>query len=291
MTELHAFVILAEQLHFGRAADQLHVTQPALTKQIQRLEALVGGPLVARGYRDVRLTPAGDVLLPRARFVLQESSAALDAVRRATRGELGSLRIGFGLATIQKLLPEVLLRFRSRFPGVELRMRDMPTPAQLAAVGRGDIDVGFVRLPVAEPRITTRPILHERLVAVLGPQSPWRTHEGLRSLAQEPFVAIDRAASASFHDHVIAVCHAAGFTPRIVQETNELFTMMMLVRAGMGVALAPTSALARRPPGVRVRAIAQPEAAWDIGLAWREDRGEEPLLRAFVELALRFYRG
>jgi DNA-binding transcriptional LysR family regulator len=90
---------------------------------------------------------------------------------------------------------------------------------------------------------------------------------------------------------VIVVCHAAGFAPRIVQETNELFTMMMLVRAGMGVALAPTSALARRPPGVKVRAIAQPEAAWDIGLAWREDRGEEPLLRAFVELALRFYRG
>src|SRR5215216_1691135 len=102
-TALRAFVTLAEHLHFGRSADLLHVTQPALSKQIQRLEDIVGGPLLVRGYRDLRLTAAGDVLLPRARFLLQESSAALDAARRAARGQLGVLRIGFGIASIQKL--------------------------------------------------------------------------------------------------------------------------------------------------------------------------------------------
>ena len=177
MTELRAFVTLAEQLHFGRAADRLHITQPALTKQIQRLEDAVGGALVLRGYREVQLTPAGEMLLPRATRLLQESAAALDAARRAVRGQLGVLRIGFGLATIQ-LLPDLLLRFRAALPGVELRLRDMATPAQVAALVRGDLDVGFVRLPVIDPAIETRPILRERLVALLGTRQPLAVTRG-----------------------------------------------------------------------------------------------------------------
>ena len=289
MTELRAFVTLAEQLHFGRAADRLHITQPALTKQIQRLEDAVGGALVLRGYREVQLTPAGEMLLPRATRLLQESSAALDAARRAVRGQLGVLRIGFGLATIP-LLPDLLLRFRAAVPGVELRLSDMATPAQVAALVRGDLDVGFVRLPVNDPAIETRPILRERLVALLGTDSRWQSREGLRSLSQEPFIAIARAASASFHDHVIAVCRAAGFTPNIVQEANELFTMMMLVQGGMGVALSPSSATLRRPPGIRVRPLEEADATWDIGIAWSQAHHDSPLVRAFVETTLRARR-
>jgi DNA-binding transcriptional LysR family regulator len=133
-------------------------------------------------------------------------------------------------------------------------------------------------------------VLHERLTAVLGPQTRWHAGHGLTSLARETFVTIARATSASFYDHVVAVCRAAGFTPTIVQETNELFTMVTLVAAGMGVALAPSSTAIRRPPGVRFKPIALPEAAWDIGVAWHVERAEEPLVRAFVDLTLRFYR-
>jgi DNA-binding transcriptional LysR family regulator len=287
LAELRAFVMLAEHLHFGRTAGRLNLTQPALTKQIQRLEEAVGGALVMRGYREVQLTPAGEVLLPRAVRLLQESAATLEAARRAVRGQLGVLRIGFGLATIQRLLPDLLLRFRAALPGVELRLRDMATTAQVVALARGDLDVGFVRLPVNDPHIETQPILRERLVALLGTQSRWSSGRGLRSAAQQPFITIARSTAAGFYDHVIAVCHAAGFTPNIVQETNELFTMMMLVQGGMGIALAPSSATIRRPPGVRVRAIKEAEAAWDIGIAWSQARPDAPLVRAFVETALR----
>jgi DNA-binding transcriptional LysR family regulator len=290
LTELRAFVTLAEHLHFGRTADRLHLTQPALSKQIQRLEDAVGGPLVVRGYREVQLTPAGEVLLPRAVLLLQQSAATLDIARRAVRGQLGVLRIGFGLATIQKLLPDLLLRFREALPGVELRLREMPTTAQTAALVSGDLDVGFVRLPVLDPRIDARPIMRERLVALLGQHSHWRSRDGLRSAAQQPFITIARSTSAGFYDHVIAVCRAAGFTPNVVQETNELFTMMMLVQGGMGIALAPSSATIRRPPGVRVRAIKEEEAAWDIGVAWGQARSDAPLVRAFVETTLRVRR-
>ena len=169
-------------------------------------------------------------------------------------------------------------------------MRDMSTPGQLQALMRGDLDVGFVRLPVDDPRIVARPILHERLVAALGPKSPWRPRAGLASVAAEPFITIARTMSASFYDHVVAVCRAAGFTPNIVQEASELFTVLMLVRAGMGVALVPSASVFRGVPGVRVRPIAPREAAWDIGIAWSAERRDEPLIGAFVELTLRSYR-
>jgi len=169
-------------------------------------------------------------------------------------------------------------------------MRDMSTPGQLAALVRGDLDVGFVRLPVDDRRIIARPILHERLVAAVGPHCGWRPRDGLASVAHEPFITIARTTSASFYDHVLAVCRAAGFTPNIVQEASELFTVLMLVRAGMGVALVPSASVFRGIPGVRVRPIALPEAAWDIGIAWSAERAPEPLLDAFVGLALRFYR-
>jgi DNA-binding transcriptional LysR family regulator len=284
-SELRAFVTLAEQRHFGRTADLLHVTQPALTKQIQRLEDKVGGALVVRGYRDVQLTEAGRVLLTRARMVLQESASALEMARRAVRGQAGLLRIGFGIASIQRLLPEVLRRFRAASPDVEIRLREMSTPGQVAALIGGQIDIGFVRLPVSDARIETRPILHERLVAALAGQTPWRARAGLASLAAEPFITIARSTSASFHDHVIAVCHEAGFAPRIVQETNELFTMLMLVRAGLGVALVPSSATFRTPSDVRFRPLTTPTAAWDIGLAWSAARANEPLLASFIDVA------
>jgi DNA-binding transcriptional LysR family regulator len=283
--ELRAFVTLAEQRHFGRAADLLYVTQPALTKQIQRLEEKVGGALVVRGYRDVQLTDAGQVLLTRGRAVLQESAAALEAAQRAVRGHLGLLRIGFGIASIQKLLPDLLQRFRAKYPDVELRLREMVTADQIAALIRGQIEIGFVRLPVTDTRVATRPILHERLMVALAGRTPWRARTGLASLAAEPFIAIARSTSASYHDHVIAVCHEAGFSPRIVQETSELATMLMLVRAGMGVALAPSSAMSRTTPDVRFRPLATPTAAWDIGLAWSAARADEPVIQTFVKTA------
>jgi DNA-binding transcriptional LysR family regulator len=290
LAELRAFLTLAEHLHFGHAADQLHLTQPALSKQIQRLEHKVGGPLVVRRYRDLRLTAAGQALLARARPLLRDAATTMEAARLAARGQLGTLRIGFGIATLLDLLPNVLLRFRAAYPDVELRMRDMSTPGQLQALVRGDLDIGFVRLPVDDPRVAARPILHERLVLALGPKSPWHPRIGLASVAHEPFITIARTTSASFYDHVVAVCRASGFAPNIVQEASELFTVLMLVRAGMGVALVPSASVFRGVPGVRVRPVAPSEAAWDIGIAWSAERGGEPLLDAFLELTQRFYR-
>lgn len=284
LADLQAIVALADTLHFGRAADRLHVSQPALSKRIQRLELRVGGPLLVRRYRDVRLTEAGRLLAERGRTLLQESAAMLTLSQRAARGEAGQLRIGFGIASILGLLPDVLLRFRRAHPAVHLQLRDMSTPDQVNALAAGDIDIGFVRQPISDDRLVLRPVLDERLVAALGPRSPWDARAGLRSVRDEPFIIITRARSASFYDHALSICAAAGFAPRIVQEANELFTVLSLVRAGLGVSLVPRSAALMRLSGVRFRELPLPAAAWDIALAWRRDSPRLPLVSRFTSM-------
>lgn len=282
--DLEAIVVLAEALHFGRAADRLHVSQPALSKRIRRLEERIGGPLVLRRYRDVRLTEAGRLLAERGRHLLREAAETVALAQGAARGEAGRLRIGCGIASILGRLPSVLLRFRRAHPGVQLQLRDMSTHDQVEALVARDIDIGFVRLPVSEDRLVVRRVLDEHLVAALGPHRPWSARHGLRSVAGEPFIIISRDRSASFYDHVLGVCAAAGFTPRIVQEASELYTVLSLVGAGLGISLVPRSAALMRLPGVRFRELTLPEAAWNIGLAWHRDASPAPLVRRFVEM-------
>lgn len=284
LADLSAIVALAESLHFGRAADRLHVSQPALSKRLRKLEDRIGGPLLLRRYRDVRLTEAGRLLAERGRQLLRESEAAVALSQRAARGEAGRLRVGFGIASILGLLPDVLLRFRRSYPGVQLQLRDMSTPDQIEAIGWGEIDIGFVRLPIADPRLVVRPILDERLVLATGPRSPWAPRVGLRSVAAEPFIIIARSRSASFYDHALSVCAATGFAPRIVQEANELFTVLSLVGAGLGVSLVPRSAALMHLPNVHFRELTLPEAAWNIGVAWHRDANGVPLVQRFVEM-------
>jgi DNA-binding transcriptional LysR family regulator len=281
---LRSFVVVAEERHFGRAAERLHISQPALSKRLRRLEETIGGPVLRRGYRDVRLTEPGRVLLERTRLLLREADRTIELSREAVRGEAGLLRIGFGVASITHLLPRVLLRFRRTHPKVQIEMRDMSSPAQAEALRRGEIDLGFVRQPLLDDEIESLPILHERLAAAVGTPASWRDGVGLRSLALEPFVVCSRSISASYYDHVIAVCRAAGFAPRIVTETNDLFALLQLVRAGVGVALVPSAAADMRVPGVRIKRVGLAAAAWDIALA-RRKRERGPLVDAFVQVA------
>ena len=283
LSELHSFLVLTNHLHFGQAAEELRVSQPALTKQIQRLEAKVGGPLLTRGYRRVALTPAGEILRDRARSLLRESEIAEHMARLAVSGKAGLLRIGFGITSLAAGLPDILTRFRQRFPQVHVSMRDMPTPDQVEALEDGNIDVGFVRLPIGRTELASVPVLQETLVVAVPRGMSYRG--GLAGLRKEPFVVMSRSLSASLFDHVVRTCRTAGFSPRIVQEASELFTVLNLVRAGVGVSLVPRAVSLMRVPGVRLMDTSLAEAKWKIGLAWRKLDESDPLVRNFVNLA------
>ncbi len=285
LDQMRSIVILAEYLHFGRAAAALYISQPALTKQIRRIEETLGGPLFVRRPRQLTLTRAGEVLVEHARSLLRDAQLAMDVSRSAMRGEAGLLRIGFGLPSLATGLPDLIQRFRRRFPGVQISMREMSTPPQLEALENRTLDVGFVRLPIQAGEISRFPLFSDRLVIAVGPQGGKNSRKGLRSFAREPFVLVTRSASASLHDHIVRTCHAAGFLPRVVQEVGELFTVLNFVRAGAGVALVPNSCKVMNVPRLRYLETRLPAAVWKIGVAFHNSSASDPRVRNFVSLA------
>lgn len=279
--ELRSFLALAAELHFRKASVRLFISQPALSKQIQRLEEKIGGKLFARTRRKVALTETGRVLVPLAEKLLGESAAAFELAKEATEGRAGKLRIGFGIASVSEILPRTIIRFRRTCPNVELQMQDMSTPAQIKALLGGTIDIGIVRMPVGHTGLQGFPLFRERLVAVTPRGTAYQPSEGLVSLKDRPFILQPRSDSETFHDHVLAVCRRAGFTPRIIQEASELFTILSLVRAGLGVSLVPSCAVRMHVPGVRFHELHMPEAEWCIGSAWNKLSEKRELISRF----------
>lgn len=282
VNEAHSFVALAKELHFGRAARRLFVSQPTLSKQIRRLEERIGGDLFTRNRRKVALTECGRVLLPLAQRLIEQSAAAFSHTRDAAAGRAGSLRVGFGIASVAEVLPRTLIRFRKSHPNVALELHDFSTPTQVAALLEGRLDIGMLRLPLAHPELQSIPLFHERIVLV-GPAVTTRGPElRLVDLRDEPFILISREASATFHDHARSLCRKVGFEPRIVQEASEVFTILNLVRAGIGFALVPSAALGMNVPGIRFSELGLPEAKWRIGAAFRRDPEKGALITAFL---------
>lgn len=290
LSQMRSIVALADRLHFGRTAIALHVSQPALTKQIHKIEDALGGPLFIRKPRQLKLTRSGEVLVARLRPLLHDAQIAEDLFRGAMRGEAGLLRIGFGIAALSSGLPDMIRRFRLRFPGVQIAMRDMSTPAQLEALENRDLDVGFMRVPVSSPDLTARPLFHDRLVVAVAAEAEGSFRGGLASFARSPFIAVARTASASMYDHVIRTCRAAGFTPRITQEVDELFTALSFVRAGAGVAVIPESSKALKVPKIRFVETGQPSAVFDIGVAFPRSSAADPVVANFVSVVENGYR-
>src|SRR5580704_10491153 len=281
--ELSSFAVLAEQLHFGRAAARLHISQPALSKRIRSLEDKVGGPLLVRNRRGVALTPAGSMFYKEARRIIRDVDVAFEAVRGATSGQRGKLRLGVGMSTVHSLVPRALLKFRECSPGVEIEIADMSTLSQIEALIAGRLDVGFVRLPVKNAQVAVRKVLTERLTIATSEKFTGRlTMKGIR---EQPFILIDRGVSATYHDHCISLCDRSGFTPRIVYEPNDTFTILNLVGAGIGVSLVPRAARAMHVSGVKFAPIHTSYAEWDIGMAWNK-KLESEIIKKFAAIVL-----
>ncbi|GGZ27983.1 LysR family transcriptional regulator [Streptomyces poonensis] len=280
LSQLHAFVVLAEELHFGHAAARLGIAQPPLSQQIRRLEDKVGHALFSRASGGVTLTPAGHELLPAARSALTGLADGLAAARAVGSGQAGRLRIGFAASLALTVLPGLLRTFRQRFPGVHLDIREMPTAPQIAALHDRSIDVGLLREPPAtEEELCFRTVLSEPFVAVLPAAHPLagRRTVHLAELADSPFVLLPRAAGPGLHDQITGLCTAAGFTPRTTQRAVEWQTVCALVETGLGVSLAPAGIRRIRLKGVAFRRIEPSTARTRVAVAWRENE-QNPLV-------------
>ncbi|WP_328954272.1 LysR family transcriptional regulator [Kitasatospora purpeofusca] len=288
LPQLHAFTVLAEELHFGRAAARLGIAQPPLSQQIARLETKVGHPLFVRGPGRVALSPAGRELLPSAQRALAGLADGLAAARAVGSGRAGRLRIGFSASLALTVLPGLLRTFRERFPAVELDIREMTTAPQLAALHEDAVDIGLLREPPPageEGALGFRTVLTEPFVAVLPSDHPLaaRRTVGVGALAEEPFVLLPRAVGPRLYDRITEVCGSVGFAPRIVQHAVEWQTVCALVGAGLGVSLAPASIRRIRLRGVAFRPVEPGTARTRVAVAWRRE-DPNPLVARLLEV-------
>jgi DNA-binding transcriptional LysR family regulator len=291
LRQLRYFAVLAEELHFGRAARRLSLTQPPLSQAIQNLERELGVRLLERTRRHVALTQAGRAFLEEARQTLTRAARAAEQARRAGRGEVGRLAVGFLANTAYTLLPLVLRDFARAFPGVKLDLRELGIPDQLAGLRSGEIDVGLLRPPVQDAELLAETLLEEPFVLALpaGHALCALKRVPAKRLAGETFVLFPRAPGFVFGDLILGYCLRAGFTPRVAQEVNQTHAVVGLVSAGIGVALVPASAQKIGLAGVVYRPMREATPLAQVAIASRR-ADTSPVVAAFLTVARRAAR-
>lgn len=283
LRQLRYFVTVAEELHFGRAADRLHMTQPPLSQAIQALEAEIGTRLFARTKRTVALTPVGEAWLVHVRELLEAADALPGIAQRLSRGELGSLKLAFISIADYSVLPPLLSRYRASYPGVQVYLQEATSDVQIESLLAGEIDAGLI-LPPAALHVSCDylPLFREPLIAAV-PEA-WNARRRAGALTGEPLILFPRQSAPAFHDLITGYFTKRGVAPQIGQEAVQMQTILSLVSAGLGVALVPRSMLNLGRLGVRYLPLEGEAPEIETGLVWRR-ADTSPALRRFIEVA------
>ena len=287
LSHLRSFVVVAEELHFGRAARRLHMTQPPLSRQIQLLEHQVGAQLLDRSSRNVRLTPAGRAFLPDARAILRLAESASLSARRISSGDTGSIAIGFTASSGYRFLPGLIVVCLDKLPGVRLVLKEMVTMEQVEALAAGRLDVALLRPHAATADFETRCVAREPLVLALAEDHPLASSASLPTLQDfdhAPFLTYSPVEARYFHDLVAGTFSRAGVHPDYTQYVTQIHTILALVRAGLGTALIPEAATTLRFEGVTFRALQKlrPARPVELFMAWKAGN-DNPVLAKFLE--------
>jgi DNA-binding transcriptional LysR family regulator len=283
LSQLRCFVVVAEELHFGRAATRLHMTQPPHSRQIQLLEHQIGVQLLERSSRNVRLTPAGRGFLPEARTILRLAESASLAARRVARGEEGGVTIGFTASSGYQFLPGLIVECRKHLPGVAVTLNEMVTMEQIEALASGRLDLALLRPHSATADFETRCVVREALVVAL-PASHPLARGRLPTLADfdhAPFLTYSPLEARYFYDLVATTFSRAGIQPDYIQHVSQMHSILALVRAGLGAALIPEAATSLRFEGVTCRPVKnlRPARPVELYMAWKRDNDNPALAR------------
>ncbi|MFC3723160.1 LysR family transcriptional regulator [Neoaquamicrobium sediminum] len=294
LRQLRHFVAVAEELHFGRAAERLGITQPPLSQSIQALEAELGLSLFFRTKRSVRLSPVGQEWLPYARRILDEAAVLPDLARRLSRGEVGTVRLAFVSFVSYSFLPPLVRRFKQSFPEVELVMSEATSDVQIEALLGGELDAGLIIPPpnraVPVP-LGYVPVVSEELVVAVpsawieaGQIAPVGGAVSFDHLRDKPLILFPRQGAPALHDVVTRYYADQGARPFIAQHAMQMQTIVNLVAEGMGIAFVPGCMRSLAPPGVTYLKLGGTAPVTEVGVAWRPDSASEAL-RQLVDMA------
>jgi DNA-binding transcriptional LysR family regulator len=266
LRQLHYFIAVAEELHFGRAAERLGITQPPLSQQIRALEDAIGARLFNRTNRRVELTESGRLFLAESRAILARLDDAVEQAARAHRGEIGELRLGFTVsAPFTAVFSRSIYAFRQSHPDVRLALEELNTVDQIEALMERRLHVGLIRPTELPEALTALELMLEPMVIAMRSDHPLAQYAPgealpLAAFADDDFVMFPRTLGIPLYEQIIALFRHAGFTPRVAQEAREASTQIALVAAGFGVAILPALQQRIQLDNVTYRAIADPEA-------------------------------
>lgn len=286
LRQMRCFVAVAQELHFGRAAERLHLSQPPLTRTIQQLEQNLGVTLLERSKRRVAMTAAGRAFLAHSLRILSLADESVSEVRRVAAGFGGTLSVSFVGSAMFILLPAVLREMHSRFPEVEIKLHEMATDQQVSALLDNRTQAAFIRPGVVHPGLRSRILLRESLAVALPSAHPLADLPAvsLGQLAEDPFVLFPRQTHGSLGNRILDLCAQQGFVPRIVQEALEMQTALGLVAGGLGVAVVPGGVRNFSWPGIVLLPMPEPAPTIELSLASRLDE-PSPILPHFLRIA------
>ena len=284
LRQLRYFLAVAQELHFGRAAERVHIAQSPLSRQIIQLEEELGAPLFIRNKHRVELTEAGKSLIPEAESILNATVQLRNAVLRAQEGMIGKLIIGYTNSAIYSDLPRILMAYRQKYPLVELVLRDnLLTPTQIEGLQERRIDIGVLRPPTRSPNVELLTIARERLILALPSSHPLakRMRIDLSLLKGDGFICFSRSLDSALQTLIFRTCQDAGFSAQVIQEVGDIPSMLMLVSSGMGVALVPSSAKNVSFQGITFRPLMGGGPQLELALAWNKDQ-RSTLIEGFI---------
>lgn len=287
LRQIEAFLAVAEELHFGRAAERLRMAQSPLSQTIRKLERDLGAPLFERNTRSVTLTTAGHSLLPHARKILEEVDLARRSIQAESGTVYGKLAIGFSGALNHTTLPALTRALRQHYPQLDVSLHGgLLTQEALQQLIHGALDLAFIGLPIDAPTLATRRIATERLGATVPADHRLAGRESVEvaELAGDPFVTMPAAQGSTLREVTFAACAAAGFRPRISQEVADPYTALSLVAGGIGISLMPESIEGIMPAGTVFLPLSGDEVLLFSGLAWNPG-AMSPALLAALNLA------
>jgi len=287
LRHLRYFVAAAEHKGFREASRVLHVSQPAISKSLTQLEQELGTKLFARAGRTARLTPQGEIFHQETLRTLEQSDRAIESAKRAARGEIGMLTLGFCSAATNGFLPRVVKRYKELLPGVKLVFREMTPPQQEVAFAQNQIDVGITRPPFTKKLsqdLNIRTIIREPLLVALPEAHPYKGKRlNLEELSEDRFILYYRNGAPCIFDAILGMCGERGFTPKVEYEADIMQTALTLVAADQGVAVLPICSLNLNSEGVRFLRLQPDNYRADLVVAWPKI-SQSVILDTFIKL-------
>ncbi|ARP83140.1 LysR family transcriptional regulator [Bordetella genomosp. 8] len=284
LRHLRYFSVLAEELHFGRAAARLAISQPPLSVAIRQLEDSIGARLFERNNKEVRLTAAGVAMRLSSRKILAQAEEAALEARDAAAGLIGNLRIGFVGAMLYRGLPEALRGFQERYPGVRIKLTEMNSGEQITELMHNGMDLGFIHTSRMPDTLESRLLVTEPFVCCLPARHPLARKAAVRpaDLRDQPFVLFGQGVSPDYHDRILSICAQAGFRPQVRHEARHWLAVVSMVSQGLGVALVPQALRHSALRGAAFKPLAGAGARSDAYGVWRRD-ARNPLIERLLD--------